>query len=106
MSTLGNRDHDLDDYTYDQHDQNQDREISLGTGTILGIFLALAVVCALFFGFGYAMGRKSAAPTPAADGMRGTEVGPLAEIGFTKDHGAGSPQPRGHPGIGRRWFTH
>jgi cell division septation protein DedD len=37
-----------------------DREISLGTPTILGIFFALALVCACFFGFGYTMGRKSA----------------------------------------------
>ena len=36
-----------------------DREISLGTTTVLGIFLALALVCALFFGFGYSMGRRS-----------------------------------------------
>lgn len=36
-----------------------DREISLGTPTILGIFFALALVCAAFFGFGYTMGRKS-----------------------------------------------
>lgn len=36
-----------------------DREISLGTGTILGIFFALALICALFFGFGYSLGRKS-----------------------------------------------
>ena len=35
MNTLGNRDRDLDDYSYDRNDQNQDREISLGTGTIL-----------------------------------------------------------------------
>ncbi len=66
MNTLGNRDRDLDDYNYDRHNQTEDREISLGTGTILGIFFALAVVCAVFFGFGYAMGRKSAAATPAA----------------------------------------
>jgi cell division septation protein DedD len=37
-----------------------DREISIGTPTILGIFFALALVCAAFFGFGYTMGRKSA----------------------------------------------
>jgi DedD protein len=39
---------------------NADREISLGTPTILGIFFALALLCACFFGFGYTMGRKSA----------------------------------------------
>ncbi len=42
-----------------------EREISLGTSTILGIFFALALVCAIFFGFGYTMGRKSS-PSPAA----------------------------------------
>jgi cell division septation protein DedD len=40
----------------------QDREISLSTTTILGIFFALALLCAVFFGFGYSMGRKSAQP--------------------------------------------
>jgi cell division septation protein DedD len=37
-----------------------DREISLGAPAILGIFFALALLCACFFGFGYSMGRKSA----------------------------------------------
>jgi DedD protein len=40
----------------------QDREISLGTTTILGIFFALALLCAVFFGFGYSLGRRSAIP--------------------------------------------
>ena len=42
------------------HSEGGDREISLGTGTVLGIFLALALVCSLFFGLGYSMGRRSA----------------------------------------------
>jgi DedD protein len=41
----------------------QDREISLGTTTILGIFFTLALICAVFFGFGYSMGRRSVQPT-------------------------------------------
>ncbi len=36
-----------------------DREISLGATTILGIFFALALLCAVFFGFGYSLGRRS-----------------------------------------------
>ncbi|MCU1222216.1 MAG: Sporulation protein [Edaphobacter sp.] len=44
----------------------RDREISLGTATILGIFLALALLCAIFFAFGYSLGRKSTPPPPAA----------------------------------------
>ncbi len=51
----------------DREDPRQaDREISLGTGTILGIFLALALVCSLFFGLGYSMGRKSTPAQPIA----------------------------------------
>ena len=41
---------------------NGEREITLGTMTILLIFFALAVLCAVFFGFGYTMGRKSSVP--------------------------------------------
>ena len=44
-----------------------DREISLGTGAMLGIFLALVLVCGAFFGFGYSMGHKAVpVPSPAA----------------------------------------
>ncbi len=38
---------------------SQGRELTLGTGTILGIFFGLALICALFFGFGYNMGSRS-----------------------------------------------
>ena len=40
-----------------------DHELTLSTPTILGLFFALAMVCACFFGLGYAMGHKTA---PAA----------------------------------------
>lgn len=61
MATLQDRDHDVSDYRERERAYNdrEDREISLGTGTILGIFFALALLCAVFFGFGYSMGRKS-----------------------------------------------
>jgi len=52
-------DHDLQDL---HEASEQDREISLGTTTILGIFFALALLCAVFFGFGYSLGRKSVQP--------------------------------------------
>lgn len=44
----------------------REREISLGATTILGIFLLLALVCAVFFGFGYSMGRRSSLSTASA----------------------------------------
>ena len=37
----------------------QDTEITLGTGRLLGLFLGLVIVCALFFGLGFSMGKSS-----------------------------------------------
>jgi cell division septation protein DedD len=63
--------HDLKDL----HEvDGQDREISLGTTTILGIFFALALLCAVFFGFGYSLGRRSAQPVASStDVITGSE---------------------------------
>jgi DedD protein len=48
------------DYRERRSDPNRaDREISLGTPTILGIFFGIALLCAGFFGFGYTMGHSS-----------------------------------------------
>ena len=50
----------------DELHEPADREISLGTSTILAIFFALALLCAIFFAFGYSLGRRSATSAPAA----------------------------------------
>jgi cell division septation protein DedD len=34
-------------------------EITLGTGKLLGLFLGLVVICAIFFSLGYALGKNS-----------------------------------------------
>lgn len=49
-----------DDRFDDLIDELPPREVTLSTSTILGIFFALALICAAFFGFGYSVGRKSA----------------------------------------------
>lgn len=46
--------------------RGNERELTLSTGAILGIFFGLALICALFFGFGYNMGRRSPQPVAAA----------------------------------------
>ncbi len=48
---------------HDEEIPKHERELTLSTGAILGIFLGLVILCGGFFGFGYNMGRKSA-PTP------------------------------------------
>jgi cell division septation protein DedD len=43
----------------ERNDAPADREVTLNTGTVLALFFTLALICAVFFGFGYSMGRKS-----------------------------------------------
>ena len=38
----------------------QDVEVTLGTGKLLGLFFGMVVVCAIFFGLGYSMGKNAA----------------------------------------------
>lgn len=44
---------------------SQDTEITLGTGKLLLLFFGLVAVCAVFFAFGYNLGRSSAVPAMA-----------------------------------------
>lgn len=49
---------------------SEDTEITLGTGKLLVLFFGLVAICAVFFAFGYSLGRKSepviaTASTPA-----------------------------------------
>jgi DedD protein len=67
-----------------------EREISLNAATILGIFFLLALICAIFFGFGYTLGRKSA-PSPTAE----TLAGPTSTVVVT-------PTPSNKPAPGSR----
>lgn len=43
--------------------EGQDTEITLGTGRLLGLFFGLVIVCAIFFGLGFSMGRNSVKST-------------------------------------------
>lgn len=65
--------YDSDNNLQDLNDpEGRDREISLGTSTILGIFFLLALLCAAFFGFGYSMGRRSAQNVTSAPSSTAT----------------------------------
>ena len=43
-------------------DEEQDREVTLGMASLLGIFFGLAMLCGAIFGVGYSMGRHSSPP--------------------------------------------
>jgi cell division septation protein DedD len=60
---------------------SQDTEITLGTGKLLLLFFGLVAVCAVFFAFGYNLGRSSATPAlaertpPAVDTKQANKTG-------------------------------
>ncbi len=92
-----------------ENDHAADRELTLSTGTVLGIFFALAIICAVFFGFGYSMGRKSGlatadlAATSASSTSDTASTGSSAADAPAGKPAAGSPATQAIPGyIGQR----
>jgi DedD protein len=55
--------------------QHADRELTLSSTTLLVIFFGLVLVCGLFFGFGYTLGRR--APSETQDVVAAAEPAPL-----------------------------
>jgi len=49
-----------------QSQSPQDREMTLSSTTLLAIFFGLVLICGLFFGLGYTLGRRS--PSESANG--------------------------------------
>lgn len=54
-----------DDEEAEAERPRRDTELTLGTGTVVGACLALVVICALCFGWGYSVGHRSPAAPPA-----------------------------------------
>lgn len=55
--------------------QDQDTEVTLGTGRLLALFFGLVVICALFFSAGFSLGRKSA-PVQLANVLQPSTTSP------------------------------
>jgi DedD protein len=68
---------------------SQDTEITLGTGKLLVLFFGLVGICALFFGLGYSLGRKSDPTVTAASAAPLPQTSPVN----TKASGASSAAP-------------
>jgi DedD protein len=43
-----------------------DADLTLGIGSLLSIFFGIVLICGIFFGFGYSMGRRNARATAAS----------------------------------------
>src|SRR5438477_10720675 len=62
---------------------NDDTEITLGTGKMLAMFFGLVILCAVFFGMGFSMGKNSVKAGPELLPSPGTTSGtrPSASAG-------------------------
>src|SRR5882757_4695563 len=49
----------------DREEPNADADLTLGIGSLLSIFFGVVLICGIFFGFGYSMGRRNARATTA-----------------------------------------
>jgi cell division septation protein DedD len=77
---------------------SEDTEITLGTGKMLALFFGLVILCAVFFGMGFSLGKNSVKPlagdlspaTTASSGSRPSAVkanngaAPAQDLGFYK----------------------
>ena len=71
--------------------ESQDTEITLGTGRLLALFFGLVVVCAVFFGLGFSLGRNSV--KNASLTLQGTpDASPVTVAGATAKTMAGTPE--------------
>jgi len=99
----------LDD---DEEDLQRERELTLGTGVILGIFLALVVLCGAFFGFGYKMGSRQPVPVsgsstdgsgqPSSNMFSGFKPAAGSPLVSTPANGSAAPAARSGSGAAPR----
>ena len=70
----------------------EDVEISLGTGRLLGLFFALVVVCGIFFGLGYTLGRSMGPTAMTAEASTSAMAAkPKATAGSQTEPGSTAP---------------
>jgi cell division septation protein DedD len=71
----------FDDEEIESARESRDREVTLGTGSVLAIVAGLVVLCGVCFGLGYAMGHESPAPSSSAAPQPATDQEPLQANG-------------------------
>lgn len=70
-------------------EQANDTEITLGTGKMLALFFGLVILCAVFFGMGFSMGKNSVKsapellPSPSPSGPRSAATNKPTSSGST-----------------------
>ena len=66
----------------DREELKSNADVTLGIGSLLSIFFGVVLICGIFFGFGYSMGRRNARTTA-----------PVVPATPTAEQTAGAPLP-------------
>ena len=88
--------HLLDDDDDDLHGHQNHRELTLSTGSVLGIFFGLVLLCAMFFAFGYNMGHRSSPPPVVAASDTSDTPSTAANFSSFKPASGQPAQPAAH----------
>ncbi len=75
--------------------RTSEREMTLGTGAILGIFFGLVLLLGAFFGFGYKLGSSAANSTARSAGLPGSAAGGLSATAATASPTGGAKPTAG-----------
>ncbi len=70
----------------------QDTEITLGTGHMLGLFFAFVLVCAVFFAVGFSLGRRTASAGRLSGAAAGTSAAVVRPSAAKNDASQKAPQ--------------
>lgn len=70
----------------------QDTEITLGTGRMLGLFFAFVLVCAVFFAVGFSLGRRTAGAGRLPGAAAGTSAAVVRPSAAKNDAAQKAPQ--------------
>lgn len=78
-------------------DQQNDTEITLGVGKLLGLFVMLVVLCGIFLGLGYTLGKSSV----KQEGLLAGDAVPAGTISVATKPGASqsTPKPAAEPAV-------
>jgi hypothetical protein len=101
---------------YDEEEKaSADTEITLGMKSLLGVFFGSVLICAVFFGFGYSLGRNSLHPAVKAASASDAAVKPISRedaaapaaplTTVVSEDAAQQPQPESSPATGTEAAT-
>ena len=81
-----------DRHDEDRHDDHgEDRELTISSTTLLAVFFGLVLLCGLFFGLGYTLGRRTASDTSQLASTVPATADPQPSTGVAKPSAASQP---------------